>query len=89
MYLFKLQKKPNTIERKDTWKYNPFSPPDNPFSKNKELTLFQSDYTDTRSEYTIRYTRFDLVFICETNRMLESNTLIDRAMFVTSREKAN
>jgi hypothetical protein len=57
-YLFKLQKKPSAVERKATWEYNPLNiVGDLPFSKNKDLALYQSDYTDTRSDYTIRYKR--------------------------------
>ncbi len=55
MYLFKLKKKGNAVERKDNWRYNPFKFTDNPFSKNKDLALYKADYIDTRSEYTIRY----------------------------------
>lgn len=52
--MFKLQKKPNVIERKDTWEYNPFSLAELPFAKDKGVTLYKGEYTDTRSEYTVR-----------------------------------
>jgi len=85
LYLFKLTKKPNTIERKDNWRYNPFKFTDNPFAKDKELTLYKSDYTDTRSEYTIRCAFNIIIMIgCINVLLIEFNTRIGPDTSVTS-----